>query len=98
MCMSAILWAGFREYIYGTTIERLVEMKWEQILLSSEEVARKSWPLSRKMRIIGRVGTEVTDPLFAWQYQPEEPCPIGCSRSENTGSRMATCHQDIRVN
>jgi hypothetical protein len=89
MCISAILWTGFREYIYGTTIDRLVEMKWQQILLSSEEVVRRGWPLDTGIMVLGKVGTNVTDPFFSWQYQPHEPCPKGCVRAAS--ECISTC-------
>lgn len=38
MCASAIRWAGFREYVYGTTIDRLIETGWPQIRIASSDV------------------------------------------------------------
>jgi tRNA(Arg) A34 adenosine deaminase TadA len=38
MCASAIRWAGFKEYVYGTSIGRLIETGWGQIDIGSPEV------------------------------------------------------------
>ncbi|GJC81686.1 guanine deaminase [Colletotrichum liriopes] len=35
MCASAIRWAGFKEYVYGTSIETLVQKGWGQIHIGS---------------------------------------------------------------
>ncbi|KAF8198203.1 guanine deaminase [Mycena galopus ATCC 62051] len=81
MCASAIRWAGFREYIYGTSIETLVELGWAQIRIPSLEVFRQSFDLPDPARLIGGVLTNETDPYFIWQFNPEAPCPAGCARS-----------------
>ncbi|KAF2489267.1 hypothetical protein BU16DRAFT_176568 [Lophium mytilinum] len=82
MCASAIRWAGFREYIYGTTIDTLIEQGWGQIRISSTEVFRQSFDLSTQSRLIGPILANETDPLFAWQFNPAAPCPVGCARGE----------------
>ncbi|KAF2853029.1 hypothetical protein T440DRAFT_487522 [Plenodomus tracheiphilus IPT5] len=81
MCASAIRWAGFREYIYGTSIDTLVQNGWGQIRISSIEVFRESFDLPNQSRLIGGILTNETNPYFTWQYNPDYPCPTGCSRS-----------------
>ncbi|KAK8203117.1 guanine deaminase [Phyllosticta capitalensis] len=81
MCASAIRWAGFREYVYGTSIETLIRQGWGQIRLSSLEIFQQSFDLSNQARLLGDVLTNETDPYFLWQYNPDYPCPAGCARS-----------------
>ena|SRR5579862_7343863 len=85
MCASAIRWAGFKEYIYATTIDHLVKKGWGQILIPSHEVVERSWPVGSGVKVIGSVGTEFTDPLFEWQHQDGGLCPKGCVRSHSDG-------------
>ncbi|KAI8935602.1 hypothetical protein NX059_008168 [Plenodomus lindquistii] len=80
MCASAIRWAGFKEYIYGTSIDTLIQQGWGQIRIPSIEVFRQSFDLPNQSRLIGEVLTNETDPYFLWQYNPDYPCPVGCSR------------------
>ncbi|KAI0884808.1 cytosine deaminase [Annulohypoxylon maeteangense] len=84
MCASAIRWAGFREYVYGTTIDALIAKGWGQIRISSVEVFRQSFDLSHSSRLIAGVLTNETDPYFFWQNDPTYPCPKGCSRVGGT--------------
>ncbi|KAL0943595.1 cytidine and deoxycytidylate deaminase zinc-binding region [Colletotrichum truncatum] len=86
MCASAIRWAGFKEYVYGTSIDSLVDMGWGQITLSSREVFNQSSNLSRKTGLLGPVLTNETDGFFSWQFRPATPCPKGCSRSTDAGN------------
>ncbi|CAN8101206.1 unnamed protein product [Discula destructiva] len=88
MCAAAIRWAGFREYVYGTSIDTLIEKGWGQIRISSVEVFRQSFDLPYPSRLIAEVLTNETDPFFLWQYDTEYPCPAGCVRSG--GSCAAT--------
>lgn len=81
MCASAIRWAGFREYIYGTSIDKLIEKGWGQIRISSLDVFQQSFDLPSQSRLIAEVLTNETDPYFLWQYDPGYPCPTGCVRS-----------------
>jgi tRNA(Arg) A34 adenosine deaminase TadA len=81
MCASAIRWAGFREYIYGTSIDTLIEKGWGQIRISSMEVFRESFDLPNAARLIAEVLTNETDPYFLWQFDPDYPCPMGCVRT-----------------
>nr|OQO19662.1 hypothetical protein B0A51_10971 [Rachicladosporium sp. CCFEE 5018] len=80
MCASAIRWAGFKEYIYGTSIDTLIEKGWGQIRIASADVFAASYDLSAATRLMGEVLTNETDPYFAWQYDPEYACPAGCER------------------
>ncbi|KAL2796183.1 cytidine deaminase-like protein [Aspergillus keveii] len=82
MCASATRWNGFKEYIYGTSIDRLVEYGFAQITISSEEVFAQAEGLSSDTALLGGVLAEETDRLFAWQFQDGE-CPVGCSRAED---------------
>lgn len=84
MCASAIRWAGFREYVYGTSIDTLIEKGWGQIRILSVEVFRQSFDLPNPSRLIAEVLTNETDPYFLWQYDPAYPCPKGCARSAGT--------------
>lgn len=80
-CASAIRWAGFREYVYGTSIDTLIRKGWGQIRIASVDVFRASFDLPSRTRLMGGVLANETDPYFLWQYDPTYPCPGGCSRS-----------------
>ncbi|KAI0010598.1 cytidine deaminase-like protein [Xylariaceae sp. FL0662B] len=82
MCASAIRWAGFREYVYGTPIDTLIRKGWAQIRISSLEVFQQSLDLPCSSRLLGSILTNETDPYFSWQFDPTYPCPKGCSRRE----------------
>ncbi|KAI0181860.1 cytidine deaminase-like protein [Hypoxylon sp. FL1284] len=84
MCASAIRWAGFREYVYGTSIDALVRRGWAQIRIPSIEVFRQSYDLPNPGRLLAGVLANETDPFFFWQNDPEYPCPAGCSRIEGS--------------
>ncbi|KAL0261386.1 hypothetical protein SLS55_002816 [Diplodia seriata] len=86
LCASAIRWAGFKEYIYGTSIDTLVQRGWGQIRIASLDVFRQSFDLPSQTRLIGGVLTNETDPYFWWQYDPESPCPPACSRAGHSCS------------
>jgi tRNA(Arg) A34 adenosine deaminase TadA len=62
MCQGAILWAGIGQVIYGTSIERLVELGWNQIDIPSEEVTRRT-PFAR-CRIQAGILADQCDALF----------------------------------
>lgn len=89
MCASAIRWAGFREYIYGTSIDTLVEKGWGQIRISSLDVVAASFDLSNPTRLMGGMLANETDPYFLWQFDGGYPCPEGCARPVNGGSCKA---------
>ncbi|KAJ7054864.1 guanine deaminase [Mycena amicta] len=77
MCASAIRWSNFREYIYGTSIDRMARDKFASLPLISSE----SFDLPGPARLIGEVLTNETDPYFSWQFNPAYPCPKGCPRT-----------------
>ncbi|KAI5818447.1 cytidine deaminase-like protein [Pyronema omphalodes] len=85
MCASAIRWAGFKEYIYGTSIEKLMSQGWGQIEISSHEVFQKSSTFKSETAIIGNILTNETDALFAWQFSPRGSCPDGCMEVPRPG-------------
>lgn len=85
MCASAIRWAGFKEYVYGTSIERLIETGWGQIDIASSEVFMQNWNMETNTRYIPEMLTNETDPFFLWQFQPEYPCPEACDRNSAGG-------------
>ncbi|KAL4885803.1 cytidine deaminase-like protein [Aspergillus karnatakaensis] len=80
MCASAVRWTGFKEYIYGTSIDALVDYGWGQIHLSSAEVFAASGDLPSSTFLIGDVLSNETDPYFAWQFDDTVSCPVGCER------------------
>ncbi|KAF9255366.1 guanine deaminase [Marasmius fiardii PR-910] len=84
MCASVICWVGFKEYIYGTSIDTLIEKGWAQIRIRSLEVFQQSFDLSSSTRLIGEVLTNKTDPFFLWQFDPSYPCPSGCHRVDGS--------------
>ncbi|KAJ5464324.1 guanine deaminase [Penicillium daleae] len=90
MCASAIRWAGFREYVYGTSIDTLIQNGWGQIRISSFDVFEASFDLPSHARLMGNVLTNETDPYFLWQYDPSYPCPHGCSRTRDGTSCKAS--------
>lgn len=87
MCAAAIQWTGFREYIYGTSIDTLIKKGWDQIRIPSYEIFQQAFDQGSTPRIVAEVLTNETDPLFQWQFDPEYKCPKGCGRVE--GSCMA---------
>lgn len=87
-CASAIRWAGFREYVYATSIDTLIEQGWGQIRINSIDVFQASFDLPHQSRLMGNLLTNETDPYFLWQYNSSYPCPAGCSRTEDGTS----CH------
>lgn len=82
MCASAIRWAGFKEYIYGTSIEYLIEKGWGQITVSSAEIFERSGGLSTETSLLGDILVNETDAYFAWQFDDVAGCPPGCRRDE----------------
>ena len=90
MCASSIRWSGFRECIFATSIDSLVDMGWVQIDLRSREVFARSQGLSNRMTsLLGGVLTDVTDGMFSWQFQDQVECPTGCQRdSEGQCSKI----------
>ncbi|KAK5790858.1 hypothetical protein VI817_006167 [Penicillium citrinum] len=83
MCAAAIRWSGFREYIYGTSIDTLIEEGWGQIRVPSVDIFAASYDLPTQSRLIGNLLANETDLFFLWQYNPSYPCPHGCMRSKD---------------
>ena len=69
MCASAVRWSGFRELVYGTSIEQLVKSGAGQILLSSAEVFAASFPLGTATALI---------PSILGEYRLPPPLPYLC--------------------
>lgn len=42
MCISAVLWSGISEVVFGTSIPKLVELGWSQIRLRATEIVLAS--------------------------------------------------------
>jgi tRNA(Arg) A34 adenosine deaminase TadA len=81
MCASAIRWAGFKEYIYATSTETLIEAGWPQMSINSRELFERSGMLEPITAILTDVLHSETDALFDWQFDSRAPCPAGCSRN-----------------
>jgi hypothetical protein len=96
MCASAIRWSGFREYIYGTSIDTLFKFGWGGILVPSQDIVAASWPFGTAVAVMGSVGTEFTDSLFAWQFQEGVECPTGCARINTVTGGMTTCSKTLK--
>lgn len=80
-CASAIRWAGFKEYIYGTSIGTLIKAGWNQIRIKSQEIFAAAIVLEPSTDYIADVLSNETDPYFMWQYNQTYPCPMGCRRT-----------------
>lgn len=80
MCASAIRWAGFKECVFGTSIQTLKEKGWSQLDIEAKEVFERSGDLKTETRLLGGVAREETDVYFAWQFDEEAVCPTGCER------------------
>ncbi|KAJ5819363.1 guanine deaminase [Penicillium riverlandense] len=96
MCASAIRWSGFREYIYGTSIDTLITKGWGQIRVASVDIFEASFDLPDQARLIGNVLTNETDPLFFWQYDPTYPCPNIRTQPRQRSDGVATDLINIR--
>jgi tRNA(Arg) A34 adenosine deaminase TadA len=83
MCMSATRWAGLGENIYATSIDRLTELGFTQILISSLEVDKKSVDgnVVPATTLISFSNTAYYDQYFGWQFNATNPCPGGCVRN-----------------
>ncbi|KAG4415599.1 hypothetical protein IFR04_011268 [Cadophora malorum] len=92
MCASAIRWSGFKEYIYGTTIQHNYNVGWGVMTLSSYDVFQQSRQLpGYQTSMLGQILTNETDPLFSWQYNETYPCPNGCVREYSPSRGYKTC-------
>ena len=81
MCSSAIRWAGFKEYVYATSSETLIEAGWPQMSINSRELFQRSGMVEPSTAILTDVLRWETDALFDWQFDSRAPCPAGCSRT-----------------
>lgn len=84
MCATAIRWAGFKEYVFGTQLETLVELGWQQVDIKSGEIIKRSSGLLTKTKPLSGVLENETDVLFGWQYKENGKCPEGCERKDGT--------------
>jgi len=62
MCQSAIVWAGIPEVVYGTSIDRLVRLGWDQFTLSADDVIAQA-PFASCV-VTGGFMVEECDKLF----------------------------------
>ncbi|KAK1585605.1 cytidine deaminase-like protein [Colletotrichum navitas] len=91
-CASAIRWAGFKEYVYGTTIQHNYNVGWGVMTLSSYDVFQQSRQLPGHQTVmIGQILANETDPLFSWQYNASAPCPNECFRVPSAARGGSTC-------
>ena len=67
MCQGAILWAGIRRVIFGTSIETLRKLGWRQIEIPAAEVIRRT-PEAR-CELIGSVLEAECDSLFQEAFE-----------------------------
>ncbi|KAK0726511.1 cytidine deaminase-like protein [Apiosordaria backusii] len=83
MCAAAVRWAGFREYVYGVSIEELIGFGWGQLDIGSEEVIFSGVGMRGRDPevVLGGVGRGESGRLFGWQFRKRE-CPGGCERRE----------------
>ena len=80
MCASAIRWSGFKEYIYGTTIQHNYNVGWGVMTLSSYDVFQQSRQLPGfQTSMLGQILTNETDPLFSWQYNEVSAHPLAAT-------------------
>jgi len=62
MCQSAIMWSGISEVVFGTSMETLVELGWNQIKLRAVDVAEAA--RFARCTIIGGVLSDQCNRLF----------------------------------
>ncbi|CZR54850.1 uncharacterized protein PAC_04734 [Phialocephala subalpina] len=92
MCASAIRWSGFKEYVYGTTIQHNYNVGWGVMTLSSYDVFQQSRQLpGYQTSMLGQILTNETDPLFSWQYNESYPCPNGCVKQYSASRGYQLC-------
>ena len=92
MCASAIRWSGFKEYIYGTTIQHNYNAGWGVITMSSYDVFQQTRQLPGYQTVmLGQILTNETDPLFSWQYNESYPCPNGCVKEMSKTRGYMAC-------
>lgn len=92
MCASAIRWSGFKEYVYGTTIQHNYNVGWGVITMSSYDVFQQTRQLPGYQTVmLGQALTNETDPLFSWQYNESYPCPNGCPKQYSKTRGYSLC-------
>ena len=62
MCQGAILWAGIRRVVFGTSIDTLKRLGWRQIHISAAEVVSRT--PDAQCEIVGGVLERQCDALF----------------------------------
>lgn len=62
MCQGAIIWAGIKRVVYGTSIKTLIAKGWNQIDISAEEISKRS--NFSQPEVIPNILCEETDALF----------------------------------
>ena len=63
MCQAAILWSGIDRVVFGTSIQTLQQLGWNQIEIGSAEVIRRT-PF-RSCQLVGGILEDECDRLFA---------------------------------
>lgn len=69
MCQSAIVWAGIRAVVYGTSIPSLQRLGWRQIDIRCDEITRRA-PFARTL-VLGGILEAECDALFEAFGPPE---------------------------
>jgi tRNA(Arg) A34 adenosine deaminase TadA len=62
MCQGAILWAGIRGVVFGTSIDTLTTLGWRQIAIPAAEVVQRA--AHARCEIIGGILQDECDHLF----------------------------------
>jgi len=91
MCASAIRFQGVGEIVYAVPDNELDDVGLRQISVTSEEVKSASNKCNfggdgtaMQMRTVKLVLHDTILPYFSWQFNPNNPCPNGCQRVNNT--------------
>ena len=62
MCQGAVLWAGIRRVVFGTSIDGLMRMGWRQIDIPAAEVVQRT--AGAECELVGGVLEKECDALF----------------------------------
>lgn len=62
MCQGAVLWAGIRRVIFGTSIDTLTRMGWKQIDIPAAEVVQRA--RQAECHLVGGILEQECDALF----------------------------------
>lgn len=68
MCMSAVLWSGIGQVVYGTSLETLAKLGWRVIKIPSRDVVAKSW--NPGLNVTGGILEEQCYQLFQRKSTP----------------------------